>query len=93
MEIVPAKSNLVGPPGSSRATSATSSSNTLSVSVSDGAIELKCRTAGSRPAPAITWWKGNKQIVPAPIQSTKSTGNNSSNSSSSSVTSITVTVS
>ena len=89
MEIVPAKSNLVGPPGSSRATSATSSSNTLSVSVSDGAIELKCRTAGSRPAPAITWWKGNKQIVPAPIQSTKSTGN----SSSSSVTSITVTVS
>ena len=27
-------------------------------------IEVKCQTGGSRPAPSITWWKGNKQIPP-----------------------------
>ena len=25
-------------------------------------LEVKCQTAGSRPPPSITWWKGSKQI-------------------------------
>lgn len=30
--------------------------------VAEQSVEVKCRTFGSRPAPSITWWKGNKQI-------------------------------
>lgn len=32
--------------------------------VAGQSVEVKCRTGGSRPAPTVTWWKGNKQIAP-----------------------------
>ena len=31
--------------------------------VAEQVLEVRCRTAGSRPPPSITWWKGSKQIL------------------------------
>lgn len=42
----------------------TISSTNQRVFVAGQSVEVKCRTSGSRPAPSITWWKGNKQIAP-----------------------------
>lgn len=30
----------------------------------DKKYEVECRTSGSKPDAVITWYKGNKQIVP-----------------------------